>query len=403
MLIRKAFKYRLNTSVFQEKLLLEFSGANRFVWNKALALQTRRLERHEKEQRRILSYNELAMLLKLWKQSDEWSFLKDTPSQTLQQTLKDLDKAVRDAFNPRQSLKKFPVFKKKHESKGFRFPQNVKVRCNQVFIPKIGWIGFRNSRKLKGMLKNMTISERNGKWYVAIQVEMDIKETSHFKSQAIGIDLGITKTVTLSNGTVFQGAKSFRKYREKLAKAQRLLARKTKFSQNWKKQKSKIGQIHEIISNTRQDRNHWISSYVTRNFNEIYAEDLKIKNLTKSAKRTVEEPGRMVKQKSGLNREILDQGWHELCRQLAYKSDWSGNLFGQVDPKYTSQKCSNSQCGHRAKENRESQATFLCKKCGHTENADINAAKNILATGRVVFACGGETLVTPLKQEPLAA
>jgi len=100
-------------------------GSNRFVWNKALALQTRRLERPEKEHRRLLSYYDLACYLKLWKQSDDWPFLKEAPSQTLQQTLKDLDKAMKDASNPRLRLKKFPVFKKKHEIKGLRFSHRI--------------------------------------------------------------------------------------------------------------------------------------------------------------------------------------------------------------------------------------------------------------------------------------
>ena len=111
----------------------------------------------------------------------------------------------------------------------------------------------------------------------------------------------------------------------------------------------------------------------------------------------------MVKQKSGLNREILDQAWHEICRQLEYKSKWSGGFYGQIDPKHTSQKCSNKKCGHIAKENRKNQAKFLCILCGHKENADLNAAKNILAAGLAVFACGGESLDCPENQEPLAA
>ena len=123
--------------------------------------------------------------------------------------------------------------------------------------------------------------------------------------------------------------------------------------------------------------------------------------MTQSAKGTKEAPGKMVKQKSGLNREILDQGWFELNRQLEYKANWKGKLVQRVQPRFTSQLC--SSCGHKGKENRENQATFLCKSCGHHENADLNAAKNILAAGLAVNACGGKSLDFPLKQEPLAA
>jgi IS605 OrfB family transposase len=404
MLIRKAFKYQLKTTGAQKAALKSISDCNRFVWNKALALQTSRLERHEKKDRKLLTYNELACFLKLWKHSNEWFFLKDTPSQTLQQTLKDLERAIKDAFDRRQPLKKFPVFKRKHETKGFRFPQSIKVNCNEVFIPKIGWVKFRNSRKLEGELKNMTVSERCGKWYVSIQVEVEVDSKIHeHPLKNVGIDLGIKKTITLSNGEIFQGAKSYKKYKLKLAKEQRKLAKKQKFSSNWKKQKSRITKLHKKIADTRQDRNHWVSTKLTKEFGQIYSEDLKIKNMTKSSKGTIESPGKMVKQKSGLNREILDQAWYEFCRQLEYKSKWIGGMYVQVDPKYTSQRCSVKSCGHKAKENRENQAKFLCKKCGHEENADINAAKNILAAGLAVYACGGESLDSPKKQEPLAA
>lgn len=401
MIIKKAFKYQLKTNPEQRESLLSFSGANRFVWNKALALQKRRLERPEKLERRTLNYNELALFLRLWKESDEWSFLKEAPSQTLQQTLKDLDRAIRDAFNPRQPLKRFPVFKKKHQTKGFRFPQSVKVEGNQVFVPKIGWLLFRKSRAIEGTIKNMTISEKNGHWYVSIQTEIEHVPVKNENASSIGIDLGISKTVSLSNGRIFQGAKSFRKNKNKLARFQRILSRKQRFSNNWKKQKKKISQIHEKIANSRHDRNHWMSTFLVRNYTTIFAEDLSVKNQTKSAKGTTDSPGRMVKQKSGLNRSILDEAWHEFMRQLSYKSEWRNQVFWKVDPKYTSQRC--SVCGHTDKSNRESQAKFVCRKCSHSENADINAAKNILAAGHAVFACGGETLVTPKKQEPLVA
>lgn len=404
MLIRKAYKYQLKTTRDQNNALKTFSDCNRFVWNKSLALQSQRLDRHEKKDRKLLTYNELACFLTLWKQSSEWYFLKEAPSQTLQQTLKDLERAIKDAFDRRQPLKKFPVFKRKDETKGFRFPQGMIVRCNQVFLPKIGWVTFRNSRKLEGAIKNITISERCGKWYVSIQVEVEVKPEEHANSKKyIGIDLGITHTVSLSNGDVLQGAKSYRKYKLQLAKEQRKLAKKQKFSSNWKKQKSRITKLHKKISDVRQDRNHWISTKLVRDFGQIYSEDLKIKNMTKNSKGTLESPGKMVKQKSGLNREILDQAWYEFCRQLEYKSNWSSGQYGQIDPKYTSQRCSVKYCGHKAKENRENQAKFLCKKCGHEENADINAAKNILAAGLAVFACGGKSSDSSKKQEPLAA
>lgn len=403
MIIRKAYKFKLKVSPALSTMMSQYEGANRFVWNKALALNKERLDNPFKQNRRVVWYNDLAGLLKLWKQSDEWSFLRDVQSQTLQQTLKDLDRAMKDAFNPKQRLKHFPVFKKKHENNGFRFPQGVKVENGRIYLPKIGWVRYFNSQPVVGDIKNATISKRGHNWYVAVQVEVELNVAVEKPENEVGIDLGIAKHVTLSDGGSFDGARSFKQYKEKLTGAQRQLSKKVRFSSNWKKAKAKVQKIHEKISHIREDRLHWVSTTLSRQFSVIYMEDLSVRNMSKSAKGSMESPGKNVKQKAGLNREILDQAWGEFSRQLMYKQEWSNGILLKVDPKYTSQQCSNALCGHIAKENRESQARFLCKSCGHTENADVNAAKNILAAGHAAFACGGDALATPLKQEPLAA
>lgn len=132
----------------------------------------------------------------------------------------------------------------------------------------------------------------------------------------------------------------------------------------------------------------------------IVVEDLKVSNMSKSAKGTAEQPGRNVRAKSGLNRSILDQGWYEMRRQLEYKQLWRGGQVLVAPPAYTSQRC--ACCGHTAKENRLSQSKFVCQVCGYTTNADINGARNILAAGHAVLACGGMVQSgRPLKQEPI--
>ncbi|GAI24810.1 unnamed protein product, partial [marine sediment metagenome] len=148
----------------------------------------------------------------------------------------------------------------------------------------------------------------------------------------------------------------------------------------------------------RKDFLHKMTNKISKNHAVVVMEDLKVSNMSKSARGTKENPGRNVKAKSGLNRSILDQGWFEFRRQLEYKLKWRGGHLELVDPKHTSQKC--CRCGHTESENRTIQAKFECKNCGHWENADINAAKNILAAGLAVFACGGYGVSQPMKQEP---
>ncbi len=192
---------------------------------------------------------------------------------------------------------------------------------------------------------------------------------------------------------------SFKANQEKLAKHQRQLSRKVKFSQNWQKQKQKIQRFHPHIANIRKDYLHKTTTEISKNHAMIVIEDLKVSNMSKSAAGTVSQPGRNVSAKSGLNRYILEQGCYEMRRQLEYKQHWQGGQVIAVPPAYTSQKC--ACCGHTAKENRRSQNQFECLACGYSENADINGARNILAAGHAVLACGG--LVQsghPLKQEP---
>ena len=147
---------------------------------------------------------------------------------------------------------------------------------------------------------------------------------------------------------------------------------------------------------------HKVSTTISKNHAMIVIEDLQVANMSKSAAGTVSQPGRNVRAKSGLNRAILDQGWFELRRQLEYKQAWRGGQVLAINPAYTSQKC--ACCGHIAKENRPSQSQFSCLECGYTENADINGARNILAAGHAVLACGGTVQSgRPLKQEPTEA
>lgn len=146
---------------------------------------------------------------------------------------------------------------------------------------------------------------------------------------------------------------------------------------------------------------HKVSTTISKSHAVVAMEGLKIKNMSASAKGTREQPGRNVRQKAGLNKSILDQGWYEFRRQLEYKQLWRGGEVRVVAPQHTSQRC--SSCRYVSPDNRRSQSLFVCVACGHRENADINAAKNILAVGRAVSARGELPLGSSVKQEPLAA
>lgn len=371
-----------------------FAGACRFVFNKSLALQN---ENHEAGNK-FLSYVKMAAWLVEWKKAPETQWLKESPSQPLQQALKDLERAYKNFFQKRAS---FPRFKKRGHSDSFRYPQGVKLdqANNRISLPKLGWISYRNSREVVGEVKNVTVSQSCGKWYVSIQTEYEVTEPTHSSTSMVGLDAGVAKLATLSDGTIFEPVNSFKSNQKKLARLQRAMSRKVKFSNNWNKAKRKVQNLHSRIANIRRDYLHKVTTTISKNHAMIVIEDLKVSNMSKSAKGTAEQHGRNVRAKSGLNRSILDQGWFELRRQLEYKQLWRGGQVLAINPAYTSQKC--ACCGHTAKENRQSQSKFECLACGYIANADVNGARNILAAGHAVLACGEMAdLGRSMKQEP---
>ncbi|ELE4083515.1 transposase [Salmonella enterica] len=387
MLILKAYKFRLEPTPEQSQRLRQLCGCARFVWNLDLAETKRILGSGEK----LPSAFELNRMLTVWKKMPEHIFLQDAYTDNLQQKLKDLHAAWKRCFDKKLAAKA-PVWKRKNEGRDsirfVNFEKYCRLENRRVKLPSgLGWVKFRQSQRVNGKIKNATISQLAGQWYISFQVEVKTAEPNHTSTTIVGLDAGVTKLATLSDGTVYQPVNSFKASQRKLATLQRQLSRKVKFSSNWQKQKRKVQRLHSHIANIRRDYLHKVTSEISKNHAMIVIEDLKVSNMSKSAKGTAEQHGRNVKAKSGLNRSILDQGWYEMRRQLEYKQLWRGGQVLAVPPAYTSQRC--ACCGHTAKENRLSQSKFVCQACGYTANADVNGARNILAAGHVVLACGG--------------
>ena len=392
----QATQYELMPNGEQQRNLRRFAGSCRFVYNKALATQKALYERGEKK----LGYAGLCKLITEWRNSSETPWLKDSPVHTLQQTAKDSERAYQNFFEKRAA---FPRYKKKGQSDSFRYPDPKQFKIDtgnsRIFLPKLGWIRTRKSREMLGTAKNITVSSTGGKWFVSIQTEQEVEPARPTATTAIGIDVGIARFATMSDGSFVAPLNSFKKHQERLARYQRRMIRKVKFSNNWKKAKTRVQKIHTGIANARKDFLHKTTTTISQNHALVCVEDLQVRNMSRSSKGTIEQPGKRVRQKSGLNRAILDQGWGELRRQLAYKLDWNGGMLLAVPPHNTSRTC--PACGHIAKENRQTQAQFLCVDCGYENHADVVGAINILARGHRVLACGEP--VQPgrsVKQEP---
>jgi putative transposase len=333
----QAFKYELMPTGEQLRDLRRFAGACRFVFNQGLALQKERYERGDKK----LGYAGLCKKLTAWRNSKQTPWLKDGPVHTQQQALKDLERAYSNFFAKRTD---FPRFKRKGQGDTFRYPDPKQIKLdetnNRISLPKLGWLRYRNSRAVLGTVRNVTVSQSAGKWFVSIQTERPVEQPLHPATSIVGIDVGVARFATLSDGTMLESANSFRRYQDRLAFLQRRMSRKKKFSRNWVKAKAQVQNLHHKIANVRRDHLHQASSTISQNHAIVVIEDLKVRNMSASAAGTPEAPGRNVRAKSGLNRRILDQGWAEFRRQLEYKQAWRGGWVVAVPPQNTSRRCS---------------------------------------------------------------
>jgi|CXWL01.1.fsa_nt_gi putative transposase len=368
----QAYKFKIEPNGTQLRALRQFAGNARKVWNLALARQQTQYAAGES----FTNAFGMNYWLPAWKK--ELSYLKASPSQTLQQVMADLNQGYQNFFAKRAA---HPVFKKKGHYDSFRYPQGYELdqKNSRIFLPKLGWLRYRNSRDVLGTIKNVTVSCSSNTWHVSIQTEREVAQPIMKATSLVGIDLGITRFATLSDGTVVEPRNSFKRHQRALAKAQRVMSRKEKFSRNWKKARARVQRIHTRIAHVRQDFLHKTSTTISNNHAMVIVEDLKVGNMSRSAAGTVKEPGKNVRAKSGLNRAVLDQGWGEFRRQLDYKLSWNGGMLLAVPAHHTSQTC--PTCGHVSKDNRRTQARFACVECHYENNADLVGAVNILARG----------------------
>ena len=332
----QAFRFELILQTSQEKPFAQAAGCCRYVSNRALGLQNEFYELTGVH----LNYADLCAQLTEWKTYEELGWLNEAPSQALQQALQNLEK---------------------------------------------GWVRYRNSQQVVGKVKNVTVTRKASKRFIAIQTERAVAKPIHSSTTTVGIDLGIVNFAALSTGQVIASLNSFRKLEESLSHAQRAMSHKTKFSKNWKKAQAKVQRIHVRIADTRRDFLHRFTHSISNNHAIVCLEDLRIKNMSASAAGTVEAPGTNVAAKSGLNKSILDQGWGECYRQLDYKQVWAGGRLVLVPPMYTSQTC--PECDKVSELNRTTQARFCCIECGYQNHADIVGAINIRRAGLARIAC----------------
>ncbi|WP_410492939.1 IS200/IS605 family element RNA-guided endonuclease TnpB [Domibacillus sp. DTU_2020_1001157_1_SI_ALB_TIR_016] len=369
MLVNKAYRFRLYPTKEQEVLIAKTIGCSRFVFNRFLSLWNENYQTTGKG----LSYSACSSQLTKLKKELDW--LQEVDSHSLQSSLKNLADSF-DRFLKKQN--KAPRFKSKKNKvqsyttnieKKNQLPE-VSILGNRMKLPKLGWVRFANSRDVQGRILNATVRKNpSGKYFVSLLVETAVKDLPKTDS-TVGIDVGLKDFAILSNGKVYKNPTFFRALEEKLAKVQRILSRRQRLAiqqkkplskaKNVQKQRMKVARIHEQIANARTDYLQKITTEIIKNHDIIGIEDLKVSNMLKN---------------HTLSKAISEVSWSEFRTMLEYKAKWYGKKVIAVDPRHTSQRC--HSCGHTAKENRRTQAAFICVSCGHSENADINAARNI--------------------------
>jgi putative transposase len=319
----QAFKFVLMPNGEQQRAMRRFAGSCRFVFNKALALQ----KAHYEAGGKFIGYVPMAKQLTEWRNDAETPWLKEAPVHPLQHALKDLERAYKNFFAKRAM---FPRFKRKGRGESFRYPDAQQFEIDEansrIRLPKLGWIRYRNSRNILGAAKNITVSQSAGQWYASIQTEREVEQPVPSATRAVGIDVGVVRFATLSDGSFVAPLNSFKKHEARLRRYQRALSRKTKFSKNWQKAKWRVQNIHARIGNARRDFLHKTTTTISKNHAMVCIEDLQVKNMSRSSKGNAEKAGKHVRAKSGLNKSILDQGWFEFRRQLQYKLSWNGGM-----------------------------------------------------------------------------
>ena len=377
----RVVKVRLYPNEAQKNLLSQHFGSARVAYNVMLR---KSIDAHEAGEK--ISVYELKKLLPIMKQTDEFGWMKEVDSTALQNAVINLDKAYKHFFRRVKNGEKagFPRFKSKHDSRQSYQSSTAMIKDGKLYLPKIGLVKALFHREFEGSVETVTVSGEAGQYFASINYEDGIDRvpgTNNGKS--IGIDVGVKVFAYLSNGEAIKHV-DLKKEIANVIKAQKILSRRKKGSANRTKAKAKLAKKHLKLRNKRNDFLHKVTQRLSEN-QTIAVEDLKIKNMSRSAKGSIDNPNMRSSAKSGLNRSILQQSWGTFFDMLEYKLERNGGKLVRVDPKHTSQTC--SCCGHISKENRLTQSKFVCQACGNTLNADYNASVNILnAAGTAVKA-----------------
>jgi putative transposase len=377
--IFKSFKFRIYPTKEQEILMAKHFGANRFVFNYYL---NKRKETYI-EDKKSLNYYDNANDLTQLKKNDNYIWLKEINSQSLQSGLRNLDTAYNKFFRKQT---KFPRFKSKYDRQSFKIPQNVLIVENKLTIPKFKeGIKINLHREIEGKIIFATISKSTtGNYYVSLTCEVQYQPFEKTNSK-VGIDTGIKDLAILSDGTTYENIKTLKKNLKKVKYNQRQLSKKVKGSSSRNKQRKNLAKIHEKITNVRKDYLHKVSTEIIKSHDVICVEDLAVKNIMKNHK---------------LAQSMSDVSLGSFYSMLEYKANWNDKTIIKIDRFFPSSKmCSN--CGWINQDLTLNVREWTCPSCGEKHDRDFNASKNILKQGLKILS--GSGIESDIKQKQVEA
>ncbi len=362
----KSYKYKLKPSSEQIVLLNKHFGSIRFTYNYFL---NERKKEYETNKNTINYYDNAKALTEL-KKSQDYTWLNEINSQSLQESLKNLETAYKNFF---RFKKGFPKFKSRKSKNSFTVPQFVRLENGKLKIPKFKEpIDLILHRTFEGIIKQATISKTpTNEYFVSILVE-----TEHNKFEKTGkiiaLDLGIKDFVVTSEGYKYKNNRYTKTYERLLKKHQQHLSRKTKGSNRYEKQRLKVAKLHKKITNSRLDNLHKVSTELIKKYDIIILEDLNVKGMVKNHK---------------LSKHISDASWSKFIGLLAYKAQWNDKNIVKIDRFFPSSKTCN-HCGYINQNLDLSIREWTCPSCNTKLDRDLNASKNILNEGYKLISSG---------------
>lgn len=383
-----AYKQRLYPTPDQEKLLAQFFGSARFVWNVGLEM----ISRAYSERGERLTYVDVSRQITQLKQAPEFAWMKDTPADVYAQKLRDLDRSFANFFGKRA---KYPRFRKRGHAESVRFVFDQRhagkvkawLKDGQMVLPKLGGVKLRDASPLPmAMPKMVTVSKDSARrYFVSFTVEQDTQQKPS-TGRAVGIDMGIANLATLSDGTKIENPRALDQLDAQLQFQSRRLSRRCKGSNRWHKQRQRVAKIHARIRDNRRDYLQKQTTAIVESQDVIAVESLHIKGMVRNRR---------------LARSIHDASMSEFLRLLKYKAQWYGKTLVEIDQWFPSSKLC-SCCGHRMDAMALDIREWSCPECGARQDRDVNAARNVLSEGlRQLGAVSPE--VTHVERKALAS